>query len=138
MNHKADDVMMNNAIYIILVIIAFTLTYFIISSHVSSAAVWAEFYSKELTKVVNLAEPGDQITLDVHKATQIAVNKEVPFNEIFSIDNQAKKICVKLAKGRQTCYNFFNDVNLTITSQNGVDFGIATGVNTLQIKVEKS
>ena len=113
MNRRAsDNVLMNNAIYIILTVTAFTLTFFIVRSHYNGASTWEEFYSKELTKVINLAEQGDAIILDVHKATEIAIDNEVPFREIFEFDNVNKEVCVKLSKGRKTCYSYFNNVDV--------------------------
>lgn len=113
MNRKAsDDVLMSNVIYIILTVTAFALTFFIVRSHYNGASTWEEFYSKELTKVINLAESGDAVILDIHKATEIALDNEVPFNEIFAFDNLEKEICVKLSKGRKTCYSYFNNVDV--------------------------
>ena len=82
-------------------------------SQKNAAAVWEDYYAKEISRVINLALPGDEISLDVTKAFGIATKSQVRSqSEIFTFDNPNNEVCVKLAPSRKTCYPFFNDVDV--------------------------
>jgi hypothetical protein len=88
-------------------------------SKMNGAAIWEDYYAKEVVSVVDLAKPGDVIILDVQKATLLAQkNKIKNFEDIFQFDNIKNEVCVKLSVGRASCFNFFNDVNVGIESNN--------------------
>jgi len=77
------------------------------------ASIWSEFYAKEITKVVNLAQPGDTITIDASKAVDIALGNEIQsLSEVFTFDNANSEVCVKLSRKRKTCYAYFNNVDV--------------------------
>ena len=107
---------MDNIIYLILLIIFFFGMMTFVYSKMNGAAVWEDYYAKEIAKVIDRAEPGAYV-LDVHKATEVAKNNNLAdFNEIFSFDNLNNEICVKLSRGRASCYNYFGDVSVVRTS----------------------
>ena len=86
--------------------------------------------------MIDSAIPGDEISLDVHKATEIAINNGVQtFSEIFIFDNANNKICVKLAKGTRNCYNYFNNVDL-LSPQIKLGLG-EKGTNVLTFKISE-
>ncbi len=117
------ELLMDYAIYLILIVFFTLLLLGVIWQQRNGAAVWEEYYAKEIVKVINLAEPGDEISLDVHKGTEIGLRNEIDFSEMFVVYNSRDEVCVKLSKGRRTCYHYFNDVDI-------VDFGIKQGVPT--------
>jgi len=93
------------------------IAYFVMYSHISSykngAAVWEDFYAKEISKILNSAKPGDQLSLDVDMAGNIARENKV-FNdkEMFNFDNEKNEVCVKLNTGKKSCYSYFNNVEV--------------------------
>ena len=118
MNKKAKvgDIVMDNVIYLILLIIFFVGMLAFVNSKMNGAAVWEDYYAKEIVKIIDVSKPGDEIVLDVHKATEIAAkNKIANFEKIFSFDNQKNEVCVQLSLGRASCYSYFNKVNVGIT-----------------------
>jgi hypothetical protein len=76
----------------------------------NGSSFWSDYYAKEVAMVVNLAEPGDVLELDVQKATKIAFENGVNLETVFEVDNEDKEICVRLSLGRKNCYSYFNDV----------------------------
>lgn len=117
MNRKA--ILLSTIIFLILLIIFFSTLFIFTLNQMNNASLWSEYYAKETTKLINFASPGDEITLDVHKATEIAKsNKVKTFSEIFSINNPNNEVCVKLSPGRKTCYNYFNNVDIINTKLN--------------------
>jgi hypothetical protein len=127
MNKKASsDLLHNNIIGIIIVSLVFLATLAYIMIQQNGSAIWEEYYTKEIARMINLAEPGDVITLDVHKATEVASSNKVRSqSEIFSFDNQYNEICVKLGTGSKTCYNFIKEVD--VTSWDLIPAGIMQG-----------
>ena len=126
-----SEVLMSNAIYIILVVLFFLgmLTY--IGMTREGSTIWQEYYAKEITKVIDLAKPGDEVVLDIQKGSAIGKRNEVKsFTEMFQIYNENKEVCVKLNKGRATCYYFFNDVNVV-----GTEIVLGVPENELKFKV---
>lgn len=126
MNKKGDSGILSSiVIYTILLAMFLFLMYTFIGAQNDGAAIWEEYYASEIVKMINLAGSGEgvesEIQLDVYKATEIAQKKGVGFSDIFSFNNEQNDFCVKLSKGRKTCYKYFNDVDI-------VDMDIKTGV----------
>lgn len=125
MNKRAEEevmgTLMANVIFVILVALFFGGMLYYENMQKNGAAIWADFYVKEIVKVVDMANPGDEITLNVQRAVEIAVKKDVAYGDIFNFDNTRNEICVKLSPSRHTCYKYFNDVDV-------VGAGVVLGV----------
>lgn len=135
MNKKGGigEELMDNIVYLVLVVLFFSGMLFFVLQQKNGAVSWEGFYAQEIARVVNLAEPGDEILLDVHKGTVIALDNNVrSFSEMFNFDNEKNEICVKLS-ARKTCYNYFNNVDV----EREVKLGVPENVLVLKIK-EKS
>ena len=123
-----------NVIYLVLLAMFAFLIFFTINGFSNGAAVWEDYYAKELTKVIDLSHPGDEIAIDIHKATEIAKKNRVKsFSSIFNFDNLKNEVCVKLKEGRKTCYFFSKDVDV-------VDRDLKLGVpgNVLNFKISEA
>jgi hypothetical protein len=137
MERKAESILEGTVIYLVLLILFVVPVSVFVWSQYNGGAIWADFYAKEISRVVNLAEPGDEISIDVQVATEVAEKNEVKsFNEIFNFDNVKKEICVKLEPGRKSCFTYFNNVDV-------VEWEIKRGlardeVNTLTFKIKES
>ncbi len=113
MNKKATigDVVMDNLIYLILLVVFIAGMMTFVYSKSNGAAIWEDYYAKEIAKVVDLASPGDVVMLDVQKATEIAkANKVDNFEDIFQFDNIKGQLCVKLSTGNLGCFSYFNNI----------------------------
>ncbi len=107
----AENTISSTVIYLVIAMIFLAGMLLFIRSQANGAAIWEQYYSKEITKLINLAKPGDNISIDVQKAAQIAKSNDVQtFSEIFSFDNLQNTVCVKLSPGKKTCEAYFNDV----------------------------
>lgn len=116
MNKKASisEQIMDNLVFLLLAVIFLVGMYLFVSSQKNGAAIWEEFYAKEISKVMNLAQPGDEIILDVHKGTEIANRNKIDLRkETFNFNNEKKEVCVKFNRGKKICYSYFNDVNVS-------------------------
>src|SRR3989344_1220414 len=131
MNKKASDIVMQNVLYVLIVIIFVAGIFFFVQNQQNGASIWEKYYAKEISRVINFAQSGDNITLDIHKATEIAQkNKLSSFSEIFQFDNLNNEICVKLSLGRKTCYSYFNNVDIT-----NVQLDLGVPINILRFEI---
>ncbi|MBI2632236.1 hypothetical protein HYW75_04485 [Candidatus Pacearchaeota archaeon] len=102
-----------NVIYLLLLVIFAVLMFFAVNGFKNSTAIWEDYYAKELTKVIDLSHLGEEIEIDVQKATEIAKkNGFRDFREIFNFDNLKNEVCVKLKEGRKTCYFYSKEVDI--------------------------
>ena len=82
------DLLQENVIYLLLLAMFVFLVFFAVSGFRNGAATWEDYYTKELTKVIDMSQAGDEIEIDVQKATEIAKKNGVrSFSEIFNFDN---------------------------------------------------
>jgi len=139
MNRKAEssELLSDSLVYTIFLIIFAVLMILYTLLGANQAKAIANLNSKEIVRQINSAEPGTEIELNVQTATEIAVKNEVapPFSEIFTFDNAANEVCVKLSKGKKTCYKYFNDVDVLPDSER-IKFGLGSdGQNKLVLKI---
>ena len=139
MNKKAQatDILFDNIIYLFVLIIFFIAMLVFVNSQMNGATLWEDYYAKEIVKVIDSSMPGDQIAIDVHKATEIAMKNKIDnFEDIFSFDNSRNEVCVKLSKGRANCYNYFNSVNVSPSGSKWVYLAeTSNSVNRLHILI---
>jgi len=126
MNREGEsDILKDVIIYLILLVIFVVGMIVYLNQQQEGAGVWEEYYVKEIVKVIDFSKAGDEYFLDVHRATEIAKKNIVgSFSEIFSVDNVNNEICVKLSRGRRTCFNYFNDVDVI-----NMELRLASGKN---------
>ena len=128
---KVSQLLMQNILYLILLVVAFAALSGFVGQQGEGAAFYEDFYAKEIARIIDLAEPGDEIVLDVRKATEIARKNGVPFEGIFMFDNSNKKVVVRLST-RRTNFNWFNDVSIV---EGRIERAIP--INVLKFKVVK-
>jgi len=134
MNKKAaiGDLIKDNAIYLILLTLFVIGMFAFVYQKKDNAVFWEEYYAKEIAKVIELSEPGDEISLDVQKITEIAsANKVKDLNSIFIFgDNE---VCIKLNVGDyRSCYKYLNEV---IVYSPKIKF--ADPINKLEFKIKE-
>lgn len=113
-NKKAQigGIIYNNAIYLLLALMFTAGVFLFVWQQSNGAAIWEQYYVSEITREINSASPGDVVKIDVQKATEIAKRNRADFNEIFRFVNSQNELCVKLSLGRDTCINYYNNVDI--------------------------
>ena len=137
MNKKGGlgDILLDNIMFLIILVLFFSVIFIFVTGQQEGRAVWEQFYATEISRVINLAQPGDEITLDVHRATVIAKKNGIQFSSIFNFDNVGNEVQVKLGQRGGTTYRFYNEVDVVEWE---IEPGLADGVNKLKFKVIKS
>jgi len=110
MNKKANT-LMENLVYILLVVVFVSIMYFSITRAGSQAGFYEQIYAKQIALIVDKAKPGIDMELDTFEMQRIARKNNFNGN-IVSIDNNENKVVVKLIDGKGYSYKFFNDVDV--------------------------
>jgi len=108
---QIGGILYDNAIYLILAMIFIVGMFLFVWQQSNGAAIYEQYFVSEITRKINLANPGDKINFDAQKATEIAESNDInDFNDIFRFNNGRSEICVKLSLGRETCMKYYNNV----------------------------
>lgn len=111
MNKKAVNILMENIVFILLVIIFVVIMYFAITRAGSQATLFEQVYAKQIALMINKAEPGIEIEMDIYDMNEIARKNRFSGNYVF-INNENNKVNVKLVEGKGYDYYYFNDVDV--------------------------
>lgn len=115
MNKKGSlpDMSIDNVVYIVLIVLFFILMFYYIDGQREGADLWADYYSKRITNLINIAEPGSEIKINVQKISSIAKDNEIAkLSDMIDVNNEDRRVCVKLSKGRASCSYFYNEVEV--------------------------
>lgn len=139
MNKKGDmgDLLAGNLIYLLIAIVAVAALIIYLGINANGAGVWEDFYTKEVAgKIVNLASIGDEITINVQKASEIALKNGVNKDNIFWFNNNNKEFCAKLRLAGSTCFNYIRNISV---EQCEFKIGLAEGAgNTITFNVSEN
>ena len=112
MNKRAEAILYDNIIFAFLFLLFFMLMFYFITEYQDGATYWEDFYAKEISSLINRAEPGMDLAIDVSEIAIIAIKNGKNYREIISVDNINNRISVSVRKGAGTSFNFFNDVDI--------------------------
>jgi hypothetical protein len=126
------NVIEGNVIYIVLLVLGVLGIFAMIWLKSSGAGIWGEYYSKEIVKIINAGKDGDRVSINVQKATQVALKQglDIQHDQLFSFDSATNRVCVRLSKGGPLCYSYFNEVAITNAH---ITFGNPENVLTFEI-----
>jgi hypothetical protein len=112
-NKRGDSILFDNAIYIILLVLFVAGMSIFIYSNNNGGAVLEDYYSKEVSKIVDFSNGNQEVLLDVHSATESAIDNGIrSLGEVFVFDNENKRVGVKLSPGGRTYYSYFSDFSI--------------------------
>ena len=112
MINKKGNILTQNIIFIILNLIFLSILVVFLFSKMGSAAVLEEKYAKQIALILDSAEPGMIINLNMEDAIKIANKENRALNNIISIQSNVVK--VQLREKGDYSYSFFNDIDVSI------------------------
>ncbi|MDP2925535.1 MAG: hypothetical protein Q8N99_04130 [Nanoarchaeota archaeon] len=113
-NKKADTIVLETVIFIILNIIFFvTMMIFVFRSGTSSY-VYEQTYAKQIALIIDNAKPDMAIMFDISDLDDFLEKNNFPINEVFSIDKQNNKVFVKLGRNSGYSYRYFSDYDIEL------------------------
>lgn len=104
--------MIDSVMYIILALVFFGVMFVFVAGYQDGASFWEDFYAKEISHLINKAEPGTEIDLDVTKISNIAAGNGKDVTKIITINNVENIVTVSLRNSKGTSFKFFNDVDI--------------------------
>lgn len=124
----------DTVITIILVVVFAGFLFVFIGMQKNGAGFWEDVYAKEIAQIVNMAKPGDEISVDIHYASKIAQkNRVADLASIVKFDNEKKEVVIKLRPYGETRFSYIKEIEI---SDAKIEFGAPT--NVLKFKVVKT
>ncbi|MDP4039379.1 MAG: hypothetical protein Q8P57_02260 [Candidatus Pacearchaeota archaeon] len=111
-NKRGFDITLETTMYLMLFTIFFVSMFWYITGYQDGAVFWEDVYAKEIANLINRAEPGQEVKIDVSILTGIAKKKGQNLKEVVSIDNVNNRVVVSVRPGRGTSFGFFNDLDI--------------------------
>lgn len=134
MNKRGDfgSSLKSNIIFLILLVLFLGAMIVFVSKKDNGDEIWAQYYASEIAGVINMAESGDEIILDVQKASEIAKRNGVAFSDIFHFDNANNEVVVRVSRAGASGARYYNNVDVVAES---IELGIYDKINKLKFKV---
>jgi hypothetical protein len=105
---KKGNILTENIIFIILNLVFLSILIIFLFSKMGGAAVLEEKYAKQIALILDSAEPGMAIYLNMEDAIKIAKKENRDLDNVISIQNNV--VSVQLREKGGYSYSFFNDV----------------------------
>ena len=112
MNKKSVNILMENTVFILLILVFVFAIGLSITRIGSNTALYEQIYAKEIVLLLNKAEPGMKVEMDLTRAFNLATKNKFQ-GQIVRIENNENKINVRLVNGEGYDYYFFNDLDVS-------------------------
>lgn len=109
---SADNIAAWYVAYFVLLILFFVGALYYVTWLQDGAALWEDVYAKEIARVIERAQPQEEVTLDVHVLTELALAHGGRLNGVVSFDNDLHTVTVSTRPELGTTYGYFNDVQI--------------------------
>lgn len=124
--NRRGNILTENIIFIILNLVFLSILIAFLVSKMSAAAVLEEMHAKQIALMIDSAEPGMTINLNMENAIKIA--KKAGINPADAVTIKDNVVTVQLREKGGYSYSFFNDVdakpNFDTSTNKGYFFGI--------------
>lgn len=110
--NKSGNILTENIIFIILNLVFLSILIVFLVSRTGSAAVLEEMHAKQIALMIDAAEPGMTINLDMENAIKIAKKEGINLNNITTIKDNV--VTVQLREKGGCSYSFFNNVDVSV------------------------
>ncbi len=113
---KKANILTENIIFIVLNITFIAILMIFLFSKAGSAAVLEEKYAKQIALMIDAAEPGMTIHLNMEDTINTATKENFPLSQIVKINGNV--VTVQLREKGGYSYSFFNKLNFDGTTSN--------------------
>jgi len=124
MNKKADTMVLETTIFIILNLIFFVIVGTFAYNFGTKEFIYEQVYAKQIALLIDNAKPDMAILLDGKDLANLAKKNNKPLNEIISVDENTRTIKVNLKSSGGYSYRYFSDSKVNV-SLNGNYLSIA-------------
>jgi hypothetical protein len=136
---KRGRVIINSVMHIVYALIFLSILLLFVYGYKDGAAFWEDFYAKEIAYLINKAEPGTDVNLDVTRISEIALDNGKEIGKIVSINNVKNTVTVSLRNAKGTSFRYFNDVDIIVPDGGLIEHSSrAADQNSLVFRVVKT
>jgi hypothetical protein len=107
-NSNKGNILTENIIFIVLNLVFLAILIIFLFSKMGNAAVLEEKYAKQIALILDSAEPGMEIHLNMKDAIKIANKENRNLDNIISVQDNVVKVQLREKGGYS--YSFFNDI----------------------------
>ena len=129
--NKRGEILIRNVVFIVLNVLFFAAMFVFVARAGSNVTFYEQVHAKQIALLIDSAKPGTEITANKFKLYDLAEKQEFGEN-IVVIDNNEKKVTVRVRKGKGYSFNYFSDLKITYESPNR-----QKGISDLFLKFEK-
>jgi hypothetical protein len=112
MNKKGSDQLMNQIVFIIIIIVFSVVMITFVTRFGTRAAIKEEIFSKQIALAIDKARAGTSFVMDISELYSTARKNKVT-RDFVSIDNTNKRIIVHVSSGSGYSYYYFSDNLIT-------------------------
>ncbi len=113
MNRRGDTtILMDTITHLVIFILFFAIMFWFVLSYSNGSAFMEDFYAKEIVMMINNAEPGQKLAIDVTKLAGVAVKNGKPVRDMIQVDNVNNRIIASTRLNSGTSFAFINDVDI--------------------------
>ena len=113
MQRRGDThIILDSIIHIVIFILFFSGMFWFVTSYNDGAVLWEDFYAKQIANLINNAEPGMEIKVDVTRISGIAIKRGKDVKRIVDIDNVNNRVIVDLRNKKGASFAYFNNVDI--------------------------
>ncbi|MCK5624539.1 hypothetical protein KAI04_01735 [Candidatus Pacearchaeota archaeon] len=113
---KKGAILMENVVFIILNILFLSILILFLLKQGQGAALLEQSYAKQIALLIDSAEPGMTMILDMSKAKDLAEKNGLEFKDI--VINTDNIITVRLSESGGYSYSYFKDVDVSLYPDN--------------------
>jgi hypothetical protein len=106
---KRGDLLHEELIFIILVIVFYTILLLYTTRAGTGASFIEQAYAKKIALLIDQAKPGTIVELEVKEVYSIADKNRISRQETIKIDNDKKIVTVRAGKGNGYSFTYFSD-----------------------------
>ena len=113
-NKKADTVVLETTIFIVLNIVFIALLLIFVYTSKEGAFIYEQIYAKQIALLIDNAKPDMTIGLNMENAIKIAKKNNQDLDKIVSISNNENKVIISLSSRGGHSFQYFSDYNVSI------------------------
>ncbi len=115
MNKKADSIVLETTIFIILNLVFFAVIGTFAYNSGSKEFIYEQVYAKQISLVIDNAKPDMAILLNAEDLAKFAKKNNKPLSEVISVDENTKTIKVNLKKTGGYSYRYFSNSKVKVS-----------------------
>jgi hypothetical protein len=111
MNKKADNILIENVIFLIVIVLFFVSMFTFVLRTGSQVTIKEQIYAKQIALIIDKVKVGTNISLDISELYAMAEKNRFT-GEIINISDENNKVKVNLVSGKGYEFEFFNNAEI--------------------------